>query len=489
MKIDDTQETSYLEAESIQTYQTFQSQNYTGGKVLDLLNGEQRVGERKYMDLKTNNFVRQQVTSGNLSMSNINLGRLTGTNDLTHSGVGPEKRNNNLKRVLEVNLEDEVSPLPGAKDVLYKFTGNLKKPIDEINQEEDLQSKEARRKKLEEEMAKDLMQISTGQLSETAKDDFGERDDEERKGNYKKRAPPIPIKNSLFPQEESHKIYQMDESNNTKSEMQYLPVHGEFVGQMWNSEKLQEKRSFVEHDGSERIEDVSSHFDRKSTGNLPHYDTNELTTEAEMIKQKEKLRRQYEEQIEVSLARINSEKLTQGQDKDGQSEASEFGDLQIADRFKKQFEELHTSQFIKISADNMKDLWKNEESAFDIEKIAGKKFEEDLGQFRGIWEAHAEEIEASGKRSSTLTESEGRSPDEKYVSKKTGESLRREDSSGMIERASEQEISAEFEGFFETLKNKDLPMSEEEAAKLGIINEAEEIKEDSSDEEGGRKLK
>lgn len=460
---EDLQETSYMEAESLQTMNTFGT--FTPGKVLDLLQSDNRIGDKKYMDLKTNNFVQKEPT-GNLSMSNINIGRLasqatgeysahsaqTGlfarldSKDKAELNRGPSmerdrhfmNKSARTKRladnpgfvVSEANLQDEASP--GAT-----LTGNFRYQYDSIRksnvEQDDAQTREARRKQLEEELNKDLMRINTGQLSEYGmieeKSDREENDNEPgtspelRPEQFKKKIRPVPIQNSLFPDE---KIESRGDQGNG-----YLDNSGEKV-QIRTTEKGEFKpfNNFLDVSTTRSVQLKKSPqretlgddlrnsenrtMTRKISENLsPSPDPN---NEEEIQKQKEKLRKQFEEQMELSLARVDSGKLAQVLDKD-QSEPSEFIENRV-EGLRKHFEEESSYQIVGMSVDGFRDTWKiGEDQMIDMDKITKKKFEEDLlGGLKGAWESREEGEEresVKGIGSPQITESDGRSPDNK----------------------------------------------------------------------------
>lgn len=456
---EDLQETSYMEAESLQTMQTFQT--FTPGRVLDLLNSESKFGEKKYMDLKTNNFVQKEPTS-NLSMSNINLGRLasqaTGEYSATTGMLGrlDSKEKNDLNRgssferdrhlmgrsartkrfadnnlgfvVSEVNVQEEYSPGPN-------LTGNFRNQYDSIRkgnnaEQDDAQAREARRKQLEEELNKDLMRINTGQLSEYGmieeKSDREENDEpamspEVMPEQFKKKLRPVPIQNSLFAGEKIESKGDKDNSgdklqnrNMEKGEIKplnnFLTGFPAKVGDVSTTksvqvEKLGQREKLDEDLGnSGGKSNVASR--RKISENISPIEPN---NEEEIQRQKEKLRKQFEEQMELSLARVDSGKLAQVLDKEYQSEQSEFIDNKVEGLRKQNFEE-ESYHFVGISGDNFRDTWKiSEDHMIDMDKMTQKKFEEDL--LGGLKEEGDESGRGIG--SPQITESDGRSPDNK----------------------------------------------------------------------------
>lgn len=549
--LEDCHDNSYIEAESIQTMQT--STGNTHGRVLDLLKLDGQQGDKKYMDLKTNNFVRHQST-GNVSVSHVNIGRVA-TNitgemtsslyitkpggfeyrdpkaQLTSSGSFEKDPNfmlsshrlkkERLKKVSEANQDEECSPLPHIRPGYRQNFGlNPNGKSISVSKEDDPKLKEAIRKQLEEEMNRDLQRISTGQLSEFAaieEDQEKEENDieptsdleDEKTGNYKKRAPPIPIKNSLFTakgakggvrreeisdrrgvKKENIKI----EDTDNKKESNLLLGVPVCEGRLCSSDlEIQSGINNINEHEDKRLsvdEEMGDILKTVSVDDLKKFQEQHLQqiSEDENKKQQERLRKEFEEQMELSLARINSEKIQNIWDRDTQSETSELGENKLPERIKKQFEEETSSQFIRLSAGGVGDMV---EENLDIENITGRKFEDDiLGNSQG-WEHNREEGSESDKFTSPqMTESEGRTPEDQRNKRPTDfsrltykEALSASSKNANFDKLNDRES---FNSETENIKGKEIQIMEGEINKLGVINEAEEIKEDSSDEEDPR---
>lgn len=531
-------DTSYIEAESIQThtYQTFSSGH--GHKALDLggAGGDSREN-RKYLDLKSNNFTRKQIGT-NVSMSNINLGRVltsefasqhpysqgpSGPNSI-HNSVGKgimDQRNSlgNLHGVREVQFEDEQSPEPGFHNQLYKFGRTNTKSKAEDQQEENL-TKEEKRRRLEAEMEKELLKVSTGNLGNPEEEQDVEETnvfkienyEQERQEPYKRSIMPAPIKNSLFSADEENPKRTMNEMVYSTVNMnisEYKPAIGQsqgglqpgylgFTGAMWDSRHLELKNSAMskisQEDKSSEVYDGI--LGRGSTGNMAavREDVSMQNSETETAK-KERLRRQFEEQMEVSLQRVNSERYYAERDENsGMSEGDpKFRGLGSSVKKHPEEEAYTFSQVLpRFSAEDRRDTWKNEESTSYIEKIQGKKFEEDLvGVFRGVWDGQSEGMDHILRRDSNqLFDADRRTSDPNVIrynpedSKSTQEPF-----SGLVgQRNSPEGLDYDHDRVYQEREEQQQQQQqqefEEDQEKLGIINEAEELKEDSWNQEG-----
>lgn len=502
---EENQDTSYLEAESVQTYQTFQS----GQKVLDLGGGGVAVvadprADRKYLDLKSNNFTRKQIGT-NVSMSNINLGRVSTADFAQHTAQNSigggimEPRNSlgYLQRVREAQYEDEQSPEPDFQNQFYKFGKMSKQRSGNSNDGENL-TKEEKRRRIEAEMEKELMKVSTGNLGNTEEDQDVDRtnvynieNSDKKPEPYKKSIMPAPIKNSLFNNDEEHSkkstnelIYSAVNMNISEykapvGQAQGQPAYLGYTGTMWNSQHMELKNSALSKNYEQTQEDRSSEvYDgilfRGSTGNMVEkQDVSMQNSETDTAK-KERIRRQFEEQMEVSLQRVNSERYNA--ERDEHSENSETGGEHKfrGSGIKKNYEEENYSQVLpRFSAEDRRDTWKNEESSSYIDKTQGKKFEEDIiGVFRGVWDGQAEGMDNILRRNSNqLFDSERRTP-ELHILKYNPEDSKstQEPFSGLAGQRASPEV-LEYE------KGKEQDIIDQE--NLGIINEAEELKEDS----------
>lgn len=441
---EDLQDTSYME-ESMNTVQTFQT--FTPNRVLDLLN-QDKPGEKKYMELKTNNFITKDASGGNISMSNINLGRLASgiTNEFSsntnllarldsrdnyargasfdrerHLGgghrAGKHKHSGGLV-VTEASHQEEFSPVPGG-NFQYDFQNPNKSQMTEE------QAKEAKRKQLEEEMNRDLMRINTAQLEY---DMIEERPDKEETADdtcqdlevRPKGKRIVPMTNSLVGNSRDWHA----EANNLKEKSQLEQLYKPEFKTVGNfmavpDPKKQDYLDVVEVNSyRSRTADLEKSADKAKnrTNTTPRkkqseertstepVDVVDPTNEEEVQRQKEKLRRQFEEQMELSLARVNSDKLIQALEA---SEPSEFTEPKV-EGLRKHFEEESSYQFVGLSVDGFRDTWK-EEHTMDMEKMTKKKFEENLlGDLKGGEEGD-DSMRALG--SPQITESDGRSPD------------------------------------------------------------------------------
>jgi len=559
---EENQETSYLEAESVNTYGTFQS-------------GQQKIGdnystdpklEKKYIETKSNNFTRKQIGT-NVSMSNINIGRL-GTSEFaqqnaSHTGSILEPRNSlgYLQRVREAQFEDEQSPEPEFQNNFYRFGSNkIPNRIDESEEEEANLTKEEKRRRMEQAMANDLMQVSTGNLNvtmtkeerrrrleqemanellqastgnlhvsmtkeekrrrleeEMAKELLkvstgylgnGEEDgegtniyniEEERQENYKQSIKPNPVRNSLFVEEgySSKPTAELQYSAVNMNFSEYKPQPGiaqsgnlGFTGAMWNSQHFELKTSAISkyHQEQSQEDKSSEGYDpilgRRSTRNLPEGQDGSMRESETETAKKERLRRQFEDQMEVSLQRVNSERYY----KDGeQSENSEMAESRLRGSLRKHQDDETTSQVLpRFSTEHNRDTWKNEEAGYYIGQLQGKKFEEDLIGFKGVWDGPHEGMDGIVRRATpNLLDMERRTP-EPHVMRYNPEDSKstQEPFSGIAgQRQSPDNIALVSPDYvqnfnFEQVRDENLQTEDQE--KLGIINEAEELKEDST---------
>jgi len=197
-----------------------------------------------------------------------------------------------------------------------------------------------------------------------------------------------------------------------------------------------------------------------------------LNNEAEVQKLKEKLRKQFEEQMELSLARVNSEKLNQFMDRDSQLEQSEVGDGKMPDGIRRKFEEEEEeemgNQYMRASTEMDKEVWMRDKSEFYMNKFVKTKLEENLLENLGPeWEIKGEIVDGSPKKSSAqTTESDHSSPEDKMRKRYENEGFKDEKGS---------EIA--------NIRAREIQITEEDEEKLGVIREAEEIKEDSFENE------
>jgi serine/threonine protein kinase len=541
---EDLLDNSYMEAESLQTIQTFQS-NY---QMSNLLHSDSKFGgEKKYMEMKTNNFVARPST--NISMSNINLGRLpsSNTNDfagyISREDTAEPKFNPNkaalfekdpnfmsqsnkfnrpgLKKVAEAQNEDEFSPQPGAKSHFFQFTGSKTAiPDEKVEKVEEphVLSKEERRRQLEEEMHKEMMRINTGQLSDFAvkeeesqeynNSEQMEKSQESQGEQFKKKGPPVPLKNSLFfgeheaksaggPKEDIKEMGELVES-------QILQVRTNYQGHMWDTDDVEVKSSSYNPKESEanerkREKDDKGTFQRKKTNDLKKLKEDDeivnQVSEADMRALQERLRKQYEEQLEISLRRINSEKLQQNSENCHSEDPSYVGDnMKMSDKIKKPYEDESSSQIVRLSSDNAKDTWKIDENG----NVLGNLAQLETGNLKAGWdESHGYDIEVSPQ----MTESEGKSPDDyRAAGKKPIEFIKitLKEANSASSKNESFDKNLELEGAAD-IRSSELEIikaggegsqaTEENDEKLGIINEAEEIKEDSAEEEDGSHTK
>jgi len=553
---EENQETSYLEAESVNTYGTFQS-------------GQQRIGEnynadskveKKYIETKSNNFTRKQIGT-NVSMSNINIGRL-GTSDLAAGGIlEPRNSVGYLQRVREAQYEDEQSPEPDFQNNFYRFGSNrISNRIGENNEGEENLTKEEKRRRMEQAMANDLMGVSTGNLhvsmtkeekrrrleqemanellklstgnlnvsmtkeekrrrleEEMAKEllkvstgNLGNEEDgegtnvynieDERQESYKQSIKPNPVRNSLFVEEEHFKkpTAELQYSAVNMNFSEYKPQAGQsqqlgtlgFTGTMWNSQHLELKSSALSkyHQEQSQEDKSSEGYDpvlgRVSTRNLPDGQDGSMRESETETAKKERLRRQFEEQMEVSLQRVNSENYY----KDGeQSENSEMVESRLRGSLRKHQDEMTTSQVLpRFSTEHNRDTWKNEEAGYYIGQLQGKKFEEDLIGFKGVWDGPNEGMDGILRKDTPQLLDMERGTSDPHGMRYNHEDSKstQEPFSGIAgQRQSPDNIalvSPDYVQHFNFEQAGEEHLKTEDQEKLGIINEAEELKEDST---------
>ena len=317
--------------------------------------------------------------------------------------------------------------------------------------------------------------------------------EEENAAQYRKRAAPIPIQNSFFTNDNPSK---QADPNTVKG-------HG------YNS-----TTQFLKHKNGERKQSLKIKStggiainSAEDTGNKTNFDNMKKTvmesvneeedqeesspqpkvTEAERKIIQEKLRKQYEEQMERSLARLNSDNVYTVYDKEDEPEGSMITSSKLSPEGKKHFEEDYSSQVIQISPTKLGSMCRIQGTGIEGEKEVS---ENRSGNWKGGWDSHGEDHDSSSKvMSSHVTESDSRSPIDKHSKKRLSEFSRLnikevtsasvKDENESFERVDNPEEVQEQEYEEIGSAGEEAEILQNEEKKLGIINEAEELKEDS----------
>ena len=177
----------------------------------------------------------------------------------------------------------------------------------------------------------------------------------------------------------------------------------------------------------------------------------------------------------MSLARLNSENLQTIPDKEGEPDTSMWTSSKMSPQIKQNFEEDETNQIIKIAPVNLGNVWKIDDSGPEAAEVSDSK--------SNNWRGHEDSLKSMSPQ---MTESDTRSPTEKYTRKKISELAQvnvKEVSSASLKNDSFERIynieEAQERAYEITSTPEELrvEVSERNRVKLGIINE--EIKEDS----------